>query len=191
MHQGKEVADSDRGHSQAQDGNPESMFMVARESHLKGDYQAALDGYHQAGDLGFIKALNNIGVIIEARGWNGSVPEDSDDNPLKWFRKGAELGDPSAIYNLARCMETGWWLTMPDSDSKEFDEWYEKYAKTVHDLHLAAANHGMAPAMCSLGYIYLNGNGVPKNEAKAIEWFSLAAANGDVEASDKLKELNV
>ncbi len=44
------------------------------------------------------------------------------------------------------------------------------------------AAEGDAVAMTLLGELYANGDGVPKNEQKALAWFSLAADRGDKQA---------
>jgi TPR repeat protein len=65
----------------------------------------------------------------------------------------------------------------------------EQEAKTVKWLYSQATN-GSASAQCSLGKRYLIGQGVETNEALAIEWFNKAAAQGDMEASNKLARLS-
>jgi len=51
------------------------------------------------------------------------------------------------------------------------------------------AEGDMEKAQLMLGEMYLGGAGVPKNKAKAIEWFQKAAAQGSVAAKKKLTEL--
>lgn len=172
-------------------GHAESMFKLGKMHHFgqgaKASEKEALIWYKKAAGAGNVKALNNIGVILEDQGWSGHVDEDSDRNPLKWLRKGAELGDPAAMYNLARCLDDGWWTTAPATDSDDFDLWVEQNNQVVFKWYSKAADLGVVPAMCSLGYIYLRGWGVPQSDASAAHWFSLAAASGDQVA---LKELN-
>ena len=45
-----------------------------------------------------------------------------------------------------------------------------------------AANQGDAAAQNSLGFMYANGEGVPKDDAEAVRWFRLAADQGLAEA---------
>ena len=54
-------------------------------------------------------------------------------------------------------------------------EWYGK-----------AAEQGDAGAQCELGYLYEEGQGMPKDYAKAAEWFGKAAEQGHAEAQDFL-----
>lgn len=51
------------------------------------------------------------------------------------------------------------------------------------------ASNGSASAQCSLGLHYLNGQGCDVDQEQAIYWLQKAAAQGDVEASNKLVSL--
>ena len=64
-------------------------------------------------------------------------------------------------------------------DDREAAVWYRK-----------AANQGEADAQLHLGFKYANGQGVPKDWAKAYGWWSLAATQGEemaVQAKDFLR----
>jgi TPR repeat protein len=60
--------------------------------------------------------------------------------------------------------------------------------KAVNWLQTQAAD-GSASAQCSLGLRYLKGKGVPKDEALGRQWLEKAAAQDNVEAIAKLKEM--
>ena len=49
-----------------------------------------------------------------------------------------------------------------------------------------AAEQGNADAQYSLGYMYVNGEGVTQNDMTAVKWFSLAAEQGHAEAQYSL-----
>jgi hypothetical protein len=51
------------------------------------------------------------------------------------------------------------------------------------------ATNGSASAQCSLGLHYLNGQGCDTNHAQGIYWLTHSANQGDVEASNKLAEI--
>ena len=57
-----------------------------------------------------------------------------------------------------------------------------------HDL-LAKAEQGDATAQYWLGWCYEYGQGVAKDEKKAVEWYTKAAERGFAAAQDRLKEL--
>jgi TPR repeat protein len=66
----------------------------------------------------------------------------------------------------------------------------QEAAKLSPELELAAltknAEAGDAQAQLSLGVMYAKGKGVPKDAAKAVEWYQKAAAQGDASAQDNL-----
>lgn len=64
----------------------------------------------------------------------------------------------------------------------------EQENKTVQWLFSQATN-GSASAESSLGFRYLKGQGVPKDEALGRQWLQKAAADGDAEAASKLAAL--
>jgi len=55
---------------------------------------------------------------------------------------------------------------------------------------LSDASNKMAYAQYSVGLRYLNGNGCETNALEAIRWLKLAAAQGNIEASNKLAKIN-
>ncbi len=48
------------------------------------------------------------------------------------------------------------------------------------------AEQGDPKAQYALGFMYANGEGVPKNDAEAVKWFRKAAEQGDPNAQDAL-----
>lgn len=62
------------------------------------------------------------------------------------------------------------------------------YAKSFA-LFTQSANSGDAEAARYLGIMYLRGKGVPKDNAKALEWFSLASDRGDTLAGKNVRML--
>jgi hypothetical protein len=61
-------------------------------------------------------------------------------------------------------------------------------SNAVHWL-LSQATNDDAGAQCSLGEHYLNGEGCETNQTKAVYWLTKAANQGDLEASNKLAEI--
>ena len=64
------------------------------------------------------------------------------------------------------------------------------YYKQAFELFTESANKGYSKAMYNLGYCYVNGKGVDKNEALAREWFEKAAENGVAKAKEALEKMN-
>jgi TPR repeat protein len=50
----------------------------------------------------------------------------------------------------------------------------------------ALAERGVASAQHSLGFMYVNGQGVPRNDALAVSWYRLAAGAGLAQAQYNL-----
>ena len=68
----------------------------------------------------------------------------------------------------------------------EFQKYFND-CKLAFELFQKAATAGYARSMCELALCYFNGEGVPKNYTKAVQWFQKAADAGNVEAINTLK----
>ena len=66
-------------------------------------------------------------------------------------------------------------------------EFSESYAK-LFDIQLDQAKKGDAGAQYSVGEMYEQGLGTPKDLIKAYEWYGRAAAKGDIRAKYKLRD---
>lgn len=85
----------------------------------------------------------------------------------------AEKGDPKVQFRLAyKYYEQA--QTAPSFYSDAL-KWYKK-----------AADQGNTDAEVNLGSLYLNGQGVEKNEIQAVRFFKLAAENGNAAAQSNL-----
>ena len=60
--------------------------------------------------------------------------------------------------------------------------YYEDFETALTEW-LIDAKQGNMLAQYRIGFIYANGEGVPKNDIAAYMWFNLSAAQGDKEAS--------
>lgn len=91
----------------------------------------------------------------------------------EWFSKAAKLNDAEAMVFLGDMISVG------IGEDQDWDK--------VISLWQESANLGNTAAMNLLGTVYINGrisvlpnkNGVPKNEEKAIYWFTQSAMKGD------------
>ena len=50
-------------------------------------------------------------------------------------------------------------------------------------LYRKAAEQGDAAAQNNLGFMYINGEGVPQDYQEALKWYSLAAEQGHADAN--------
>ena len=152
-------------------------------------------------------AQNYLGVMYT----NGLGVKKNYIEALKWYRKGAEGGNTSAMYNLGWMYERGLGLK---KDNVEAVKWLRKaaesgnstamndlgyryqhglgvkkdYAEAVKWYHQGAMS-GDATAMYNLAYMYERGYGVNQDYAEALRWFRIAAVNDNEDAKRKIKEL--
>ena len=76
----------------------------------------------------------------------------------------------------------------PEEQKAAGNKHAEQEKKTVAWLFSQATNH-VSSAESSLGFRYLKGQGVPKDEALGRQWLQKAAADGDDDAAAKLASL--
>jgi TPR repeat protein len=102
----------------------------------------------------------------------GVLAFESEDYPaaLKEFMPLAKTGQPAAMTYVGRIFEE-------QDKLAEAAVWYQK-----------AAQKGFADAQTQLAQLYESGEGVPKDEARAMELYAKAAAQGDDEAQLALGE---
>ena len=89
---------------------------------------------------------------------------------IEEFKKGAELDDADAQYNLGSMYFKGQGTAQ---DYKAAIHWYTK-----------SAEQGHASAQYNLGYMYFEGQGYTKDYTRAYMWWEIAALQGD----DKYRE---
>lgn len=91
-----------------------------------------------------------------------------------WLTKAAELGHPTAQYNL------GFIYFYEKNNKKEAFEWF-----------LKSAQGGEISGMEKVAECYLKGEGVTTNREKALEWYRTAVTKGSTTAQRALQELGV
>jgi TPR repeat protein len=90
---------------------------------------------------------------------------------VTWFRKGADLGNATAQFNLGRMYENG---RGARRDYVEANKWYAK-----------SAEQGIPEAQFNRGIMYYVGRGVRKDFTEAHRWFRLAALTFPESEADK------
>ena len=116
---------------------------------------------------GFPAAAHQLG-----RCWRDGLGVLPDDERAElWFRRGAEAGYAFSRYALGRLLET-------QMRTEEAVAWYEKAA--------AQGNHHAA---YRLGKLYLQGEQVPKDVTKALEYLTASAKEGSPFAQYTLGKL--
>ena len=94
---------------------------------------------------------------------------------VKWYAKGAELGNEDAQSSLAQMYQYGKGV---ETNLAKAIEWYTK-----------AAEQGYKNAQYSMGWAYEHGQGVDKNLAEAKKWYQKAADQGHADAKKRLSNL--
>ena len=111
----------------------------------------------------------------------------------KTIQERAEAGDAEAQSNLGVMYEKGEGVP---KDYVEAVKWYRKAAeqgdaygqKQLVKWYRKAAEQGVAIAQVNLGWMYDNGEGVPKDSSEATKWYRKAAKQGNADAKEWLKK---
>lgn len=143
----------------AKRGSPDALNDLAL-CYLEGkndvsiDQKKAFDLFQQAADKNFVRAYYNLGLLYE-KGWG---VEQDYVKAVENYRLASDANLPLAQYNLSLLVLSG---LGTDRNPEE-----------AFALCTKAANHEQfAQAICNLGWFYLEGIGVEKDETKASELF--------------------
>ena len=173
------------------------------EYYNAGDYEMAYQYLMKAADGGNAKCMNKIGLMY----YYGTYVEKAYAKALEWYKKSGEAGFPRAYGNVA------YYYEYVEQNDKEGFAWYEKgalagdaYCQYMAGVRLENGAEGVAQdyfkayywytrsaeqdcarAYYYLGCMYKNGNGVPKDLNKALEYFKKGAELGDKQAKEELE----
>ncbi|KAI8371542.1 uncharacterized protein BYT42DRAFT_580639 [Radiomyces spectabilis] len=193
-------------------GYPEAQFFLATcygvgSMGLQVDVEKAFNLYIQGSKQNHPRCTYRAAVCYEV----GSGTKRDKSHAMQFYRKAANLGDPSAMYKLGVILLKGF-LGQPKAP-REGISWLkracqqadEDHPHALHELGLAyekegipsvipdpnyardlftqAAQYGYAPSQFKLGLAYENGLlGCPIDSRRSIAWYSKAAEQGDIEA---------
>ena len=106
------------------------------------------------------------------------------------FKKAAEQGDADAQFRLGDMYKKG--KGVPQNNGRAC-QWYAKAAAQGHKTSLSVlkqlAEQGHADAQLSLGDMYANGIGVPRDDDRALQWYAKAARQSHKVNLSVLKQL--
>lgn len=174
------------------------------------DYRQAVYWYRRAAEQGNPQAQTSLGAMYrDGRG----VPQDHGQ-AMYWFRNAAEQGNALGQFLLGSAYVFGHGVPQ---DKRQGVFWNRKaadqglaaaqYALCVHYYELCthgwnldnwgqalswcrrAGDQGIAGAYQTVGMMYEKGVGGPKDFRQAKVWYRKAAALGDVDAQEALREL--
>lgn len=148
-----------------------------------GEWKKALSCFKKAAGLNCHEAFARIG---DAYRYGNGVGQD-DTMARKWYRKGADVGEITAILKLAECYKDG--IGGKQDYAKAMNEYLHIAERTGQRWKHQAT--GIGTALYELGDMYLNGLGVQPDLKEAIRYFSLAAKKcNNHQAEYKLNELH-
>jgi len=183
--------------------NAEDQFRLGR-AYSRGegvslDFETAGFWYLKAAEKGNLKAMHNLGILyLEGR---GTAKNESEG--FRWIHLAAEKGDPGSAYLTGMLLLKGtgvkqntsegvFWLKKAadagnadalarlGQDTYFGDDGIKKDLKAAIPLIRSAAEKGNLWACDTMGLLYMNGEGVPKDEHMADEWLSKGSHAGPV-----------
>jgi len=145
-------------------GNTNALFVLGfcymnGDSEIKQDKKKALELYQRASDLGNQFAMCGLGQNYETTFGIGNKKK-----AFELYLRAAtvnEEGNPAAFENLARCYEFG--IGCTKDEDKAIDYWQK------------ARDCGLFDSAYEAGVRYWNGDGVPEDKSKAVNFVYLAA----------------
>lgn len=121
----------------------------------------------------YLPAMHILATLYKA----GIGTENDNDKAFEWLRYAADEGHPQACYDLALIYYRG-------TDGFAMD-----HTSAIRYLYLAAhRNHIKAQSL--IGYMYAEGQGTLKDEAKALVWLRKAADSGDETALHNINSID-
>lgn len=154
----------------AECGDAQAMFYLARvllDHGAPADRADAACWLERACEAGHAPACTELGVLFAA-GEPGADPARA----LAAYRRGAELGDMHAQFNLANALLLG---DGTRADQAQAAYWYR-----------VAAEQGLVAAQYHLGLLLLAGESVPPDPAGGLDWLTCAADQGMAAAQYEL-----
>jgi TPR repeat protein len=140
------------------------------------DYQNAFEAYTKAKEMGSPRGISGLGGMYLRKLVKGEILLGQEKKGLMLLEQAAALGDASAQCMLAEY---------------KYDNYGDREIDLVIDLLTKAANQGNVRAKYKLGVTYWNiRQSNPKYDMeKAIEWYTQAADEGDLDAQLTLAEI--
>lgn len=134
------------------------------------DREKAHEWYMKAAEAGDVLAYSEVGYdFSEGKGTIKDI-----DKAKEWFEKGVAKGDAKSM-RLLGYMYHHQFKDFETDLEKTFDLWNKAYeaAKKAGDEREAAFSAN------NIGACYMGGYGTAQDTKKALEWYAIAAENGD------------
>ena len=159
------------------------------------DYVKAVEWYQRAANNGNVEAKNRLGMMYI----NGLGVKQDLEMAVMWYEKAADEGDSKAQYDIGMMYSKGFFLP---KDEEKAAELFRKAAEQGHEgakQQLVSPIEGSqdtpqppdipdasANMLFTFGFMYYKGEGVPRDYAKAMEWYLKAAKRGYPKAQNNI-----
>ena len=179
----------------AERGNVDALVEIGNYYHRRENYLDALNYFMKA----FFKNNASAAFMIACYYKDGKGVEKNINKAIEMYEFAGKHGKAEAYRGLVICYEA----------TKQFDKCIEAANKAkevgLHDAdgliklaeeaefmqseetfikhHLSLAENGNIESMAIVGDAYRNGNGITLNKQKALEWFSKAAQQGNIDCA--------
>lgn len=157
---------------------PKAKALYATRIYEKGmafyyakDYKIALPYIQKSAKYGNSDAMFTIGQMYS---YGYGVKRDVSV-AVNWFKQAAENDNVEAMKELGYLYLYGQ-SGVCAADETEAKKWYNRAIMK----YTAEAEKGNSDAMCHLGEMYQNGQGVEENFREALKWYKKAADNGNI-----------
>lgn len=155
---------------------PDGCEMIGSYYHSKNDYQAAMEWFLNASEMGCSGAMLRIGLMY----YDGMGVDQNYAVSADWLLKAAHRGD---IYAMS------WYGYILHQDNVVYEIINKKYASFLEE-YLKAADAGDPIAMRNIGYMHENGyGGLSRNSLTALAWYQQAADAGDAYSMYKIGDM--
>jgi TPR repeat protein len=132
---------------------------------VKQDFIEAEKWLRMAANQGDAFSQNQLGDLY----YEGQGVKKNFSSAIDWYKKAADQGNEYAQYNLGFMYRNG------EGVPKNYSEAAKLFQKS--------ADMGYSAAQLSLGVAYYYGEGVAVDKVQTLAWFTLAAANNNIEAA--------
>jgi len=147
------------------------MIKQAHEAYNKQDFKTAFELYTQLSNSDK-DAMTSLGYMYQ----NGQGCAVNETMAVEYYKKGAELKQPYALFNLAI-------LYMNGLCSVEIDK------TKAHELYIEAATLDVPAAMYEVALMLERGTGCVQNYSEAAYWYEEGAKRGHLESFNNLGAL--
>ena len=134
----------------------------------------------QAGDA---RAMFEVGLSYES----GIVVAKNLDETIKWWSKAADLGNTSALFNLASLYSSE---KVGTFDMYKGNEIPKNPDEAFRLWKILGEQREAAGGMYSLGNCYWYGEGVGRSYKEAVKWWQKAARKDFKQAQEALKKID-